>query len=82
MNQALSYLDVVIAFVAVLVMATSIVMTLAQLAIAILNKRRQILVTYLARLFKDIGIAGADAQSLAADIVSHQSARDAGRHPQ
>ena len=71
MNQALSYLDVVIAFVAVLVMATSIVMTLAQLAIAILNKRRQILVTYLARLFKDIGIAGADAQSLAADIVSH-----------
>ena len=68
MNQALSYLDVVIAFVAVLVMATSIVSTLTQLAIAILKKRREILSTHLAKLFDEIGIAG--PQALATAIVS------------
>ena len=71
MNQALSYLDVVIAFVAVLVMATSIVSTLTQLAIAILKKRREILIAHLTTLLKKVGVAEADAQPLATGVVSH-----------
>ena len=78
MNQALSYLDVVIAFVAVLVMATSIVSTLTQIAIATLNKRRDILIDHLAKLLSTIGIddtrqkgALSAAQDLATRIVSH-----------
>ena len=71
MSQALSYLDVVIAYIAVLVMATSIVSTLTQLAIAILNKRQDILITHLAKLFEGIDLTPAEARTLADDIVKH-----------
>lgn len=71
MSQALSHLDLVIAYIAILVMAASIVSTLTQLAIAILNKRQDILITHLAKLFEGIGLTPAEAQTLADDIVKH-----------
>jgi hypothetical protein len=71
MNQALEYLDIVIAYVAVLVMATSIVSTLTQIVVTTLKKRRSILITHLVTLLKAIGLSESEAKALADEIVVH-----------
>jgi len=78
MNQALAYLDVVIACVAVLVMATSIVLTLTQIALAALNKRKKILTASLAKLLESIGLTPANAGAIATAIVDHPKVKEQG----
>jgi hypothetical protein len=71
MNQALEYFDIVIAYVAVLVMATSIVSTLTQVVLTVFKKRKSILVTHLVRLLENIGLSNSEAQALTDEIVNH-----------
>jgi hypothetical protein len=78
MNQALSYLDVVIACVAVLVMATSIVLTMTQLTLAGLNKRKEILTASLTKLLESIELTPAQAGTVAAAIVDDPKCKEQG----
>jgi hypothetical protein len=78
MSQTLSYLDVVIASVALLMMATSIVLTLTQLIIALLKKRKEILTTNLAKLLQDVGLGLEVAEKLAAEIVGDPKIKEQG----
>ena len=78
MTGALHYIDLAIAFSLVMLLATTLVMTLAQIGATLLKQRRRILEGGLHSLLLQAGLPEADAGSVVSQVMHHPLAQAGG----
>ncbi|MCX6597848.1 MAG: hypothetical protein NTV70_15925 [Acidobacteria bacterium] len=78
MTGALHYIDLAIAFSLVMLLATTLVMTLAQIGATVLKQRRIILQHGLSSLLAQAGLSAEQAAQVAADVMNHPAAQAGG----
>lgn len=78
MTGALHYVDLAIAFSLVMLLATTLVMTLAQIGATLLKQRQTILQDGIASMLQHIGLTEDAAKKAAQDVMAHPMAQAGG----
>ncbi|MCX6592389.1 MAG: hypothetical protein NTZ56_12780 [Acidobacteria bacterium] len=78
MTGALHYVDLAIAFSLVMLLATTLVMTLAQIGATLLKQRQTILQDGIASMLQHIGLTADEAKKVAQQVMAHSMAQAGG----